>query len=77
MHGFRIAEVPHPAVYDDEASGIEYTSFVPRLSGLLLANFLRRMNRQYVSDGVHATVVCYAAGIVAFVVGVRNGVSGF
>jgi glycosyltransferase involved in cell wall biosynthesis len=77
MHGFRIAEVPHPAVYDEEESGIEYTSFVPRLSGLLLANFLRRMNRQYVSDGVHATVVCYAAGIVAFGVGVLNGVSGF
>jgi glycosyltransferase involved in cell wall biosynthesis len=76
IHGFRIAEVPHPAVYDEEESGIEYTSFVPRVSGLLLSNFLHRMHRQYVSGGVHATVVCYVAGIVAFVVGVLNGVSG-
>jgi hypothetical protein len=76
VHGFRIAEVPHPAVYDEEESGIEYTSFVPRLSGLLLSNFLHRMNRQYVSDGVHATVVCYVAGVVALGVGVVNSVSG-
>lgn len=74
VHGFRIAEVPHPAVYADEESGIRYASFVPSLSALLLVNFLRRLRSQYVTDGLHATVVCYLFGTVAVCVGLVGAI---
>jgi len=41
--GARVTDVPLPAVYGDEESGIRYGQFVPAVSTLLLANFLRRL----------------------------------
>lgn len=76
IHGFRIAEVPHPAVYADEESGIRYVSFVPLLSTLLLVNFLRRLRAQYVADGPYAAVVCYLLGVVTLGVGVADALAG-
>lgn len=38
-----IVDVPMRAVYEDEESGIEYTSFVPELSALLLRMFCWRL----------------------------------
>jgi hypothetical protein len=72
VHDFRIAEVPHPAVYADEESGIRYASFVPTLSLLLLSNFLGRLHTQYVADGLHATAVCYSLGALAAGLGVLD-----
>jgi glycosyltransferase involved in cell wall biosynthesis len=72
--GFRIAEVPHPAVYDDEESGIEYSSFVPAVSLLLLRNFFHRLRMQYVAEEVHVTAVCYGIGFLVLLFGVANGI---
>jgi len=41
--GKDVVDVPMRAVYADEESGIEYTSFVPQLSALLLRMFLWRL----------------------------------
>lgn len=38
-----VADVPIPARYGDESSGIQYRTFVPRLSLLLLQGFLSRL----------------------------------
>lgn len=39
----RVVDVPMEAIYGDESSGIEYSSFVPGLSMLLLRGFLWRL----------------------------------
>lgn len=72
IHDFRIAEVPHPAVYGDEESGIRYVSFIPMMLRLLLSNFLRRLRAQYVADGFHATVFCYLFGTLVMGAGVAT-----
>jgi len=46
-HNMRIADVEMRAVYGDEQSGIRYRRFVPRLSWLLLRNFLWRLRTKY------------------------------
>jgi hypothetical protein len=43
----RIADVPMPARYGDEQSGIDYKTFVRRVSVMLLHRFLWRINSQY------------------------------
>lgn len=48
----RIVDVPMPAVYGDEKSGIQYHSFVPRLSLLLAAGFIRRLRSTDAAFGV-------------------------
>ena len=46
-HGKRVVDVPMTAVYEDEESGIQYRSFVPKLSALLLCGFLWRIWTTY------------------------------
>jgi hypothetical protein len=47
------------AVYGDEESGIEYTTFVPLLSLLLVSRFLWRLRSEYLSVGPHPVAVVY------------------
>lgn len=44
----RVADVPVESAYGDEDSGIDYASYVPRVSRLLAATFLRRLRRERV-----------------------------
>jgi len=46
--GLRVVDVPTEAKYGDESSGIEYRSFVPKLSFLLCHRFLWRLWMTYV-----------------------------
>jgi glycosyltransferase involved in cell wall biosynthesis len=62
VQGLRIADVPHEAVYGDEQSGIKYSTFVPRLSRLLLRDFLWRLKMKYFVYDFHPTGLCYALG---------------
>lgn len=64
--GYTIADVSMPAVYGDEQSHIEYHTFVPRLSRLLLSGFLRRLGRRYVVREFHPLVLLYALGVGGF-----------
>lgn len=66
--GYRIADVPMPAVYGDERSHIEYRTFVPRLSKLLLEGFCSRLGRRYVVREFHPLVLCYGLGVVGWAV---------
>ena len=69
VHGFRVADIPHPAVYGDEQSGIRYSSFVPRLSALLARNFVRRLTMRYVIYDFHPLVFLYFFGLISSVAG--------
>ena len=65
--GMRVADVSMEAVYGDESSSIEYHSFVPRLSLLLLTGMLWRLKTRYLLYDFHPLVGLYAVG--AFGVG--------
>ncbi|WP_418286649.1 glycosyltransferase family 2 protein [Halorubrum sp. DTA46] len=69
-----IADVAHPARYGDEQSTIRYSSFIPRLSGLLARSFIERIVRLYVVRQFHPIAVCYALGAVVLVAGTTTGV---
>lgn len=64
QHGARVVDVPMPAVYGDEQSGIRYATFVPSLSLLLLRGFVRRLWRRRSVEPLDPLVVSYAIGIV-------------
>lgn len=66
QHGMQVADVAVPATYGDEQSTIEYRTFVPTVSMLLLENFLRRLWTKYVEFGDQATVMSYAFATLGF-----------
>ncbi len=55
----RIVDVPMPAVYGDEESGIEYHTFVPQLSLLLAVGFVRRLCATDAPFGVGPAAALY------------------
>lgn len=63
IYEFRIADVQHRAEYADEESHINYSSFVPRLSGLLAKNFVDRLKARYLVFDFHPLVSCYLLGV--------------
>jgi len=62
VHEMRVADVPRRAVYEDETSHISYTSFVPKLSILLLRGFLWRLRVKYLQRDFHPLALCYYVG---------------
>ncbi|NEU56644.1 glycosyltransferase family 2 protein [Halorussus sp. MSC15.2] len=75
-HGMTVADVAVPAVYGDEESTIRYRSFVPKLSWLLLTNFLHRQRAQFAESGARATPLCYALGLSGILAAVAAGLIG-
>lgn len=65
VDGRVVADVRMPAEYGSEQSGIQYGSFVPNLSLLLLRNFLYRQRRKSASRLPHPSALGYALGVVA------------
>ncbi len=68
-YGFRIADVPHKALYGEEKSYIKYRTFIPNLSWLLLRRFTWRLKTKYLIRGFHPLVLSYPTGISAIVLG--------
>ncbi|MFC7229568.1 glycosyltransferase family 2 protein [Salinirubellus salinus] len=64
IHGMRVANVPHRAVYGEERSSIRLRRFVPRVSALLARNFVRRLKARYLVLDFHPAVLCYLFGTV-------------
>ena len=75
----RVADVPVPSVYADEESHITYREYIPRVSGMLLRNFLWRLKVTYLSRNFHPLVFLYALGAAGSLGGLvralRNGVA--
>lgn len=65
--GYRVADVAHPARYGEEESTIQYRSFVPRLSRLLLYRFCWRLAIHARRDGDLAVPASFLAGVGALV----------
>ncbi|MFC7068793.1 glycosyltransferase family 2 protein [Halobaculum lipolyticum] len=58
----RVVDLPIPIVYGDEESHIRYHTYIPRVSWMLLRNFLWRLKVNYVAYDFHPLVVAYAVG---------------
>ena len=69
VHGFRVADVHMQAIYGDETSSIRYRSFIPRLSMLLLSDFIWRLQSTYLRADFHPLVFLYGLGGSGGVVG--------
>jgi glycosyltransferase involved in cell wall biosynthesis len=67
--GMRVADVEMQALYADEESSIAYSSFIPRVSRLLLSGFLRRLRIRYLVYDFHPLVGLYALGALGPVAG--------
>lgn len=73
-HDFRVADIPMKAIYGTEESGIDYSSFVPRMSLLLVRDFLWRLRCKYLVRNFHPLVFFYLLGTVGTGVGILFGI---
>ena len=74
-HGYTVADVPMPAVYGDETSSIEYSSFVPKLSSLLVNRFVWRLHTKYLVRDFHPLALFYLFGVGAVGAGALAGLT--
>jgi glycosyltransferase involved in cell wall biosynthesis len=73
IQGFRVKDIPIPARYGTEKSGIRYSTYIPRVSWLLLTNFMWRMKEKYVFLEFHPLVLFYFAGSIFTLLGFLGG----
>jgi glycosyltransferase involved in cell wall biosynthesis len=67
VYNFRVCDVPVQPVYNiGEKSGIRLRIVIPRMSWLLLKQFLWRMKEKYVIRDFHPLLFFYAFGVVLF-----------
>lgn len=69
VHGLRVVDIPRVSNYADEESHIEYETYIPRVSGMLLRNFLWRLREQYLRGSAHPAALCYTMGMATGIVG--------
>jgi len=74
VYGFRVKNIPHPARYDREVSGIRYHSYIFKLSMLLLKDFFWRLKMKYIVFGFHPLVFFYFFGAILSVIGLAAAV---
>jgi len=69
----RIADVPTDVEYSDEESHIQYSSYIPKVSMLLLGGFLWRLKTKYLILDFHPLVFFYLLGAGSIGAGVLSG----
>lgn len=75
VHDVPIADVPMPARYGNERSSIRYLEYIPRVSLMLLRNFLWRLWRKYLIGAFHPLVVAYLGSLGSVGLGAILGVA--
>jgi len=71
--GMRIADVAMPAVYGDEESSINYPTYIRKVSGMLLKDFLWRLKVKYLVLDFHPLALFYYFGAGTALLGVLGG----
>jgi glycosyltransferase involved in cell wall biosynthesis len=69
----RVADVKRRAVYKDEESDIDYRTYIPRVSGLLLRGFLWRLRVKYLIRDFHPLALFYVVGAATAGAGLLSG----
>ncbi|MFA5294486.1 MAG: glycosyltransferase family 2 protein [Methanoregulaceae archaeon] len=72
--GFRVVNVPHPARYRQETSGIRYRTYLFRVSWLLLKDFFWRLKMKYVVLSFHPLVFYYGMGFFFTILAILGGI---
>jgi len=72
VHGMRVVDVPVPAVYGDEESSIAYSTFIPKLSALLLRSFCWRLQTKYLVRDFHPLSFLYGVGAAGTAAGLAS-----
>ncbi|MDL0125109.1 glycosyltransferase family 2 protein [Halobacterium salinarum] len=70
----RVADVAMPAVYGDEESSINYSTYIRKVSRMLLGNFFWRLKVKYLVLDFHPLALFYYLGVVTSLLGVLGGV---
>lgn len=73
IHSKRVLDVAIPARYGQEKSKIRYSTYIPRVSKLLLFNFLFRLKTKYIQMGFHPLAFFYLAGAILVLLGLLGG----
>lgn len=71
--GMRVADVAMPAVYGEEVSSISYSEYIRKVSGMLLKNFLWRLQTRYLVLDFHPLALFYYFGAAMVGFGVVGG----
>ncbi len=71
--GMRVADVAIPAVYGDEESSIDYTTYIRKVSGMLLRNFFWRLKVKYLVLDFHPLALFYLFGAATAGLGILGG----
>ncbi|ELY37687.1 glycosyltransferase family 2 protein [Natronorubrum tibetense] len=71
--GMRVADVAIPAVYGDEESSINYTTYIRKVSGMLLRNFFWRLKVKYLVLDFHPLALFYLFGAAMTGMGTAGG----
>ena len=71
--GMRIADVAIPAIYGDEESSIEYTTYIRKVSWMLLKNFFWRLKTKYLVLDFHPLALFYLFGVILTALGIAGG----
>ncbi|MDQ2052607.1 glycosyltransferase family 2 protein [Natronolimnohabitans sp. A-GB9] len=71
--GMRVADVAMPAVYGDEESSIDYTTYIRKVSGMLLRNFFWRLKVKYLALDFHPLALFYLFGAGTAGIGILGG----
>ena len=69
VRGMRVADVAMPAVYGEEESSIRYSEYVPKVSTMLLRNFLWRLKTKHLVLDFHPLVLFYLVGAALTAIG--------
>jgi len=70
VHGMRVADVAMPAVYGEEESSIAYAEYIPKVSVMLLRDFLWRLKIKYLAVDFHPLALFYLFGAATAAIGV-------
>ena len=68
--GMRVADVAIPAKYGEEESNINYPTYIRKVSGMLLRNFLWRLKVKYLVLDFHPLALFYLFGSATAALGV-------
>ncbi len=71
--GLRVADVAMPAIYGEEASSISYPTYIRKVSGMLLRNYLWRLKVKYFVLDFHPLALFYLFGAGTTVFGLLGG----
>jgi glycosyltransferase involved in cell wall biosynthesis len=74
-YGFRVMDITMPARYGREKSKIRYSTYIPRVSWLLLRKFFWRLRVKYLFLQFHPLVLFYLMGILLIPLGLLGCVN--